>query len=79
VTREPRAAGAEASAPASPVKRNVTRARRLGREEKGKEVAEADAAGKVRKRKTTWNLQEKGSTSSLALVPYRPSNLTRSQ
>jgi hypothetical protein len=72
-TREPLAAGAAALAPASSVKRNVRRDRGLGREEKGKEVAE----GKVRRRKTTGKVQEKGS--GLALVPYCPSNLTRGQ
>jgi hypothetical protein len=64
-------------APASPVKRNVRRARLLGREEEGKEVVEAAAEGKMRRRKTTGKVQEKGS--GLALVPYCPSNLTRGQ
>jgi hypothetical protein len=60
--REPRAAGAAALAPTSPVKRNVRRARLLGREEEGKEAAE----GKMRKRKTTGKVQEKGSGLALS-------------
>uniref|UniRef100_A0A0A9CTA4 Reticulon-like protein n=1 Tax=Arundo donax TaxID=35708 RepID=A0A0A9CTA4_ARUDO len=74
-----------AVAAASP-RKNVGRPRRrLEREEAGKEVVEVEAAGRTRRRKTAARAQgakglvaaveeEKGS--SLALVSYRPSNLT---
>ncbi|KAK3133038.1 hypothetical protein QOZ80_6AG0531240 [Eleusine coracana subsp. coracana] len=84
-TREPRAEGAEASGVASSMKRSKRGARGVGTEKKGKEVVEEDAAGKVRRRKTTGKAQaSKGSLvslkengSSLAIVPYATTELTR--